>query len=54
MDVHKVYRRKDALWHFSVVGRSPMEDSSFGYLVRKIVKLLTAHKSFRASNKFTL
>lgn len=41
MDVHKVYHRKDALWHFSVVGRPPMEDSSFGYLIHKIVKLLT-------------
>ena len=40
MDVHKVYYRKDPLWHFSVVGRPPMEDSSFGYLIHKIVKLL--------------
>lgn len=41
MDVHKVYHRKDPLWHFSVVGRPPQEDSSFGYLIHKIVEELT-------------
>jgi 4-hydroxy-3-polyprenylbenzoate decarboxylase len=41
MDVHKVHHRKDAIWHFSVVGRPPMEDSSFGHLIHKIVKDLT-------------
>ncbi|MEM9849722.1 MAG: UbiD family decarboxylase, partial [Bacteroidota bacterium] len=41
MEVENVYHRKDAIWHFSVVGRPPQEDSSFGYLIHKIVKLLT-------------
>lgn len=41
MKVDRVYHRKDALWHFSVVGRPPMEDSSFGYLIHKLVKALT-------------
>ena len=41
MDVENVYHRKDAIWHFSVVGRPPQEDSSFGYLIHKLVKLLT-------------
>lgn len=41
MKVHKVYHRKNAIWHFSVVGRPPMEDSSFGYLIHQIVKELT-------------
>jgi len=41
MDVEKVYHRKDPLWHFTVVGRPPQEDSSFGYLIHKMVKLLT-------------
>lgn len=41
MDVEKVYYRKDPLWHFSVVGRPPAEDSSFGYLIHKIVEELT-------------
>lgn len=40
MDVHKVHYRKDPLWHFSVVGRPPQEDSSFGYLIHQLVKLL--------------
>jgi 4-hydroxy-3-polyprenylbenzoate decarboxylase len=42
MEVEKVYHRKDAIWHFSVVGRPPMEDSSFGYLIHQLVKELTA------------
>lgn len=41
MKVDKVYHRKDALWHFTVVGRPPAEDSSFGYLIHQIVKELT-------------
>lgn len=41
MEVEQVYHRKNPIWHFSVVGRPPQEDSSFGYLIHKIVKLLT-------------
>ncbi|HMQ46688.1 MAG TPA: UbiD family decarboxylase [Saprospiraceae bacterium] len=41
MEVENVYYRKDAIWHFTVVGRPPQEDSSFGYLIHKIVELLT-------------
>jgi 4-hydroxy-3-polyprenylbenzoate decarboxylase len=41
MEVESVYHRKDAIWHFTVVGRPPQEDSSFGYLIHQIVKLLT-------------
>ncbi len=41
LEVDTVYHRKDAIWHFSVVGRPPMEDSSFGYLISQIVKDLT-------------
>lgn len=41
MDVESVYHRKDAIWHFTVVGRPPQEDSSFGYLIHKLVKELT-------------
>ncbi len=41
MDVLKVYHRKNPLWHFSVVGRPPAEDSSFGYMIHNIVKPLT-------------
>jgi len=40
MEVDRVYHRKDAIWHFSVVGRPPMEDSSFGYLIHELVKEL--------------
>lgn len=41
MDVDQVYYRKNAIWHFTVVGRPPQEDSSFGYLIHQLVKLLT-------------
>ena len=41
MEVDKVYHRKDAIWHFSIVGRPPQEDSSFGYLIHQLVKKLT-------------
>jgi 4-hydroxy-3-polyprenylbenzoate decarboxylase len=41
MEVEQVYHRKDAIWHFTVVGRPPQEDSSFGYLIHQLVKLLT-------------
>ena len=41
MEVEEVYHRKDSIWHFSVVGRPPAEDSSFGYLIHEIVRGLT-------------
>lgn len=41
MKVHKVYHRKNPLWHFSIVGRPPMEDSSFGWLIHELVEPLT-------------
>ena len=41
MKVDKVYHRKDAVWHFTVVGRPPAEDSSFGYLIHELVRELT-------------
>ena len=36
MKVHKVYARKDAIWAFTVVGRPPQEDTSFGQLIHKM------------------
>ena len=33
MKVHKVYARKNAIWAFTVVGRPPQEDTSFGQLI---------------------
>lgn len=41
MRVHEVWHRPDPLWHFSVVGRPPMEDSSFGWLIHELVAPLT-------------
>ena len=36
MKVHKVYARKNAIWPFTVVGRPPQEDTSFGELIHEI------------------
>ncbi|MEQ1747373.1 MAG: UbiD family decarboxylase [Saprospiraceae bacterium] len=37
MRVHRVFHRKNPLWHFTVVGRPPQEDSSFGWLIHELV-----------------
>ena len=36
MKVHKVYARKNAIWPFTVVGRPPQEDTSFGQLIHML------------------
>ena len=36
MKVHKVFAKKNAIWAFTVVGRPPQEDTSFGQLIHHI------------------
>ena len=36
MKVHKVFAKKDAIWPFTVVGRPPQEDTSFGHLIHEL------------------
>ena len=36
MHVHKVYAKKNAIWPFTVVGRPPQEDTSFGNLIHEL------------------
>ncbi|MGV8880254.1 MAG: UbiD family decarboxylase [Sphingobacteriaceae bacterium] len=36
MKVNRVYHRKDPIWSFTVVGRPPQEDTSFGALIHDI------------------
>lgn len=36
MRVHKVYAKKGAIWPFTVVGRPPQEDTSFGDMIHEI------------------
>ncbi|WP_353197106.1 UbiD family decarboxylase [Parapedobacter defluvii] len=36
MHVHKVYHRPNPIWSFTVVGRPPQEDTSFGALIHEI------------------
>lgn len=37
MKVNNVYHRNDAIWPFTVVGRPPQEDTSFGALIHEMV-----------------
>ena len=36
MKVHKVFAKKNAIWPFTVVGRPPQEDTSFGQLIHSM------------------
>ena len=36
MRVHKVWAKKNAIWPFTVVGRPPQEDTSFGELIHEM------------------
>ncbi len=36
MTVEKVWHRRDAIWPFTVVGRPPQEDTSFGAIIHEI------------------
>lgn len=36
MKVHNVYAKKNAIWAFTVVGRPPQEDTSFGELIHEL------------------
>lgn len=36
MKVDRVFHKPNAIWHFTVVGRPPAEDSGFGYLIHEL------------------
>ena len=36
MKVHKVYHKENAIWPFTVVGRPPQEDTSFGAMIHEL------------------
>jgi 4-hydroxy-3-polyprenylbenzoate decarboxylase len=36
MKIHKVFAKKNAIWPFTVVGRPPQEDTSFGKIIHEI------------------
>ena len=44
MKVHKVYAKKNAIWAFTVVGRPPQEDTSFGQLIHEITGSAIQHE----------
>ncbi len=41
MEVEEVWHRKDPIWHMTVVGRPPAEDSNFGKLIHTLVEDVT-------------
>jgi len=44
MRVHKVYHRQDAIWPFTVVGRPPQEDTSFGQIIHELTGNAIRHE----------
>ncbi len=42
LEIKNVYHRKNPIWHFTVVGRPPQEDSNFGWLIHQLVKPLAS------------
>ncbi len=40
MQVDQVYHRKGAIWPFTVVGRPPQEDTTFGHLIHEITSAM--------------
>ena len=44
MRIHKVYHRNNAIWPFTVVGRPPQEDTSFGALIHEIAGSALSHE----------
>lgn len=44
MKVHNVYARKNAIWPFTVVGRPPQEDTSFGALIHSMTGAAVQHE----------
>jgi 4-hydroxy-3-polyprenylbenzoate decarboxylase len=42
MENIKVYHKKNPIWHFTVVGRPPQEDSSFGHLIHQMTSSITS------------
>ncbi len=38
MKVLKVFHRNDPIWHFTVVGRPPQEDTTFGAMIHELTK----------------
>jgi 4-hydroxy-3-polyprenylbenzoate decarboxylase len=50
LDIKNVYHRKNPVWHFTVVGRPPQEDSYFGWLIHQLVEPL-APKEFPGLKK---
>ena len=40
LEIKNIYHRKNPIWHFTVVGRPPQEDSNFGWLIHQLAEPL--------------
>jgi len=36
LEIKNIYHRKNPIWHFTVVGRPPQEDTNFGWLIHQL------------------
>lgn len=44
IEIRNIYHRKNPIWHFTVVGRPPQEDSNFGWLIHQLAQPLAPHE----------
>ncbi|NOT36054.1 MAG: UbiD family decarboxylase [Saprospiraceae bacterium] len=44
IEVENVFHKKNPIWHFTVVGRPPQEDSGFGFLIHQMVKEISKNE----------
>ena len=44
LEIKNIYHRKNPIWHFTVVGRPPQEDSNFGWLIHQLAQPLASHE----------
>lgn len=44
VNVENIYHKKNPIWHFTVVGRPPQEDSGFGFLIHQMVKEISRNE----------
>jgi 4-hydroxy-3-polyprenylbenzoate decarboxylase len=49
LKVEQVYHRPDAIWPFTVVGRPPQEDTSFGAIIHELTEPMVPISSRRQS-----
>lgn len=44
LEIKRVFHKKNAIWHATVVGRPPQEDSAFGHIIHLLTRQLAAQE----------